>query len=129
MAPSKILLIDDSPSIRTIIKLFLINHRVEFVEAKDGAEGLAVAGKGPLDLVIADFNMPVMDGLTFVQRLRAHDEPRLRKLPVILLTANKEPGIRAQAEAAGAVFAQKPVSREALTLAVGNLLQPAEAAG
>jgi len=129
VAQRKILLIDDSPSIRTIIKLFLINRPVEFVEARDGVEGLQEAARGPLDLVIADFNMPVMDGLTFVKQLRAHDQERLRKLPVILLTANKEPGIREQAEAAGAVFAQKPVSREVLTAAVGRLLQLPEAAG
>lgn len=120
--PRKILLIDDSPSIRTIVKLFLMNRAVDFVEAKDGAEGLEVAGRADVDLVIADFNMPVMDGLEFVRRLRAHSEQRLRNVPVILLTANKEPEIRQQAEAAGALFAQKPVSREQLSAHVQAVL-------
>ena len=120
--PRKILLIDDSPSIRTIVKLFLMNRAVDFVEAKDGAEGLALAGRADVDLVIADFNMPVMDGLEFVRRLRAHSEQRLRNVPVILLTANKEPEIRQQAEAAGALFAQKPVSREQLSAHVQAVL-------
>jgi two-component system chemotaxis response regulator CheY len=68
-----------------------------------------------VQLVIADINMPGMDGLTFLRRLRADEQPHLRKLPVILLTANKPEEYRARGLAAGAnAFLQKPVVSTAL---------------
>lgn len=121
--PQKILIIDDSPSIRTIIRLYLMGRQLEFLEATDGAQGLQMAGQNGADLVIADFNMPVMDGIDFVRHLRAHEQTALRGVPVILLTANKEEAVRNRALEVGVnAFAVKPISRDQLTSTVEQLL-------
>jgi two-component system chemotaxis response regulator CheY len=119
----KLLIIDDSPSIRTIVKLYLMGRPLEVLEATDGAAGLKLAAERGVDLVIADFNMPVMDGLEFVKHLRAHEQEALRAVPVILLTANKEEEMKRRALDAGAnAFAIKPISRSQLSATVDQFL-------
>lgn len=126
----KILIIDDSQSIRTIIRLYLMGRSLEFLEATDGAHGLQLAGERGADLVIADFNMPVMNGIDFVQKLRAHQSEELRAVPVILLTANKDDEVRMRAMEAGVnAFAVKPISRDQLTTTVRQYLPLEEHSG
>lgn len=122
--PTKILIIDDSPSIRTIIKLYLMGRGLEFIEATDGAHGLQLAAERGVDLVIADFNMPVMNGIDFVRNLRTHDSAELREVPVILLTANKDEEVRQRAMQVGvSAFTVKPISRDQLTSTVRQYLR------
>jgi two-component system chemotaxis response regulator CheY len=126
----KILIIDDSPSIRTIIKLYLMGKSLDFIEATDGAHGLQLASERGVDLVIADFNMPVMNGIDFVVNLRTHQSAALREVPVILLTANKDDEVRNRAMEAGvSAFAVKPISRDQLTATVRQLLPPEGSSG
>jgi two-component system, chemotaxis family, chemotaxis protein CheY len=126
----KILIIDDSPSIRTIIKLYLMGKSLDFIEATDGAHGLQLASERGVDLVIADFNMPVMNGIDFVVNLRTHQSAALREVPVILLTANKDNEVRNRAMEAGvSAFAVKPISRDQLTATVRQLLPPEGSSG
>jgi two-component system chemotaxis response regulator CheY len=126
----KILIIDDSPSIRTIIKLYLMGRALEFIEATDGAHGLQLAGERGVDLVIADFNMPVMNGIDFVEKLRAHEVAALRDVPVILLTANKDDEVRNRAMEVGvSAFAVKPISRDQLTSTVRKFMRLEETSG
>jgi two-component system chemotaxis response regulator CheY len=128
--PTKILIIDDSPSIRTIIKLYLMGRGLEFIEATDGAHGLQLASERGVDLVIADFNMPVMNGIDFVENLRVHENATLREVPVILLTANKDEEIRQRAIEAGvSAFTVKPISRDQLTATVRQYLRLEEPQG
>ena len=128
--PTKILIIDDSPSIRTIIKLYLMGRGLEFIEATDGAHGLQLASERGVDLVIADFNMPVMNGIDFVGNLRTHNNSALREVPVILLTANKDDEVRQRAIDAGvSAFTVKPISRDQLTAAVRQYLKLEEPQG
>jgi len=80
----KILIVDDSSTMRRIIKNTL--QRIgysDFVEAGDGAEGLAALEQG-IDLVITDWNMPNMDGLTMVKTIRKH--PTYKSIPIIMVT-------------------------------------------
>ena len=122
--------IDDSPSIRTIIKLYLMGRGLEFIEATDGAHGLQLAAERGVDLVIADFNMPVMNGIDFVQNLRAHENAALRVVPIILLTANKDDELRDRAMEVGVnAFAVKPISRDQLTTTVRQFLPLEEQSG
>lgn len=96
---------------------------MEFMEATEGAEGLKLATEHGVDLVIADFNMPVMNGLDFTRHLRAHEKEELRKVPVILLTANKEDELRARAMEVGVnAFTVKPISRDQLTSTVEQFI-------
>ena len=67
------LIIDDSRIIRKVARRIVEDMGFEVQEAADGAEALAVCGSAMPDAVLVDWNMPVMDGLTFLQRLRASE--------------------------------------------------------
>jgi two-component system chemotaxis response regulator CheY len=84
----KILLVDDSKTIRTIQKRCLeACPGVQFFEAGDGIEALGViATEGRMDLAIVDWNMPNMDGHTLVKRIRETD----KKLLIIMCTTEAE---------------------------------------
>ena len=80
----KILSVDDSKAVRTLLSRVLSPFACELCEASNGEEGLAIAMKERPDLIILDYNMPVMDGVTMLQRLR--EDPAVRQIPVIMLT-------------------------------------------
>ncbi|MHB8877549.1 MAG: response regulator [Myxococcaceae bacterium] len=125
--PRLILLVDDSPSVRSILRVYLMGAGASFEEAGDGERGLQLARLLPIDLVIADVRMPRMDGVAFTAAVRADEHERVRQLPVILLTGETDPLLRTRSLAAGASdFLHKPVSAKALLAAVERLLpQPA----
>ncbi len=78
-----ILTVDDSSTMRQMISFTLKGAGFEVVEAADGVEGLKVAPGKKLSMVITDVNMPNMDGLTLVQRLRAL--PEFKFTPILVL--------------------------------------------
>ena len=84
MSP-KILSVDDSKTVRALLAQLLRPYACELCEAANGEEGLAVAARERPDLILLDYNMPVMDGVTMLRRLR--DNTDLRRTPVIMLTA------------------------------------------
>jgi two-component system chemotaxis response regulator CheY len=78
------------------------------------------------DIVIADINMPGLDGWSFLARLRADARPEIRTLPVVLLTSDKSQDVRSRALKAGASgFVRKPVSGSDLQQALQRLLPSA----
>ncbi|MGC8768371.1 response regulator [Calditerrivibrio sp.] len=80
-----IITVDDSSTMRRIIKNTL--QKLGFsniLEAGNGIEGLDVLAKNKVDLVITDWNMPEMDGLTFVKSIRA--KPEYKELPILMVT-------------------------------------------
>jgi two-component system chemotaxis response regulator CheY len=116
-----ILTVDDSASIRMMLKLTLsgAGHRV--VEAVNGAEGLAKAKETPADLVFTDLNMPVMDGLTFIRELRKL--PAYRGVPVLFLTTESDGEVKRQAKEAGATgWLVKPFQQDQLLATVKKVL-------
>jgi two-component system, chemotaxis family, chemotaxis protein CheY len=118
-----VLLVDDSPTVRNILKIYLMNLRATIVEAEDAARALQLLRLVPVSVVIADINMPNMDGITFVKELRNSNVAHLRSLPVILLTAEKGEDLRQRGTLAGAnAFIQKPVSHDELTKTVRQFL-------
>jgi two-component system, chemotaxis family, chemotaxis protein CheY len=121
--PRTVLLVDDSVSIREIIKTFMGGGTFVFLEEETGDSALEVARGMQLDLVVADVKMPGMDGLTFVRHLRASKRPHLRAVPVILLTAEKSEELKKEALEAGVnVLVQKPVNRAKFMDVVNQLL-------
>lgn len=71
MAEGKtVLVLDDSPSIRQVVRLTLSRAGYLIVEAADGVQALEKLGTEHVDLIVSDLNMPKMDGLTFIARLR-----------------------------------------------------------
>lgn len=110
-----VLLIDDSPSIRDIVKIYLMGLPFEFLEADTAERGMSVLGIMPVDLVIADVKLPGMNGIDFVKRVRAHDLEHVRKVPLVLLTGQTSDAVRHQGMDAGAsAVLNKPINSAAI---------------
>ena len=82
----KILSVDDSKTVQMALARLFGPFECELCEARNGADGLAVAAREKPDLIILDSNMPVMDGVKMLQRLRGNAE--LKHTPVIMLTSD-----------------------------------------
>ena len=118
-----ILLVDDSATVRSLVKVFLMGHDFEYIEASGAEHALEILRTRLPAMVIADINMPGLDGLSFLKRLRADARPAVRALPIILLTADKSQDVRTRALEAGASeFVRKPVSSSDLQDAIKRLL-------
>lgn len=108
---SRLLILDDSQTVREVIKVYLTGAGFDFSEADNGERALEICKTTPLDLVVADIKMPGMSGIEFVQKLRESGEDRLKALRVILLTGEKGDELRRQGLQAGAnAFVEKPVT-------------------
>ena len=81
----KILTVDDSKTIRMIVKKAFRPYACQIVEGENGVEGLALANKEKPDLIILDITMPVMNGTEMLVKMK--EEPELKDIPVIMLTA------------------------------------------
>lgn len=81
----KILTVDDSKTIRMIVKKAFKPYDCELFEAENGVEGLALAAREKPDLIVLDITMPVMNGIEMLNKLKA--ETALKDIPVIMLTA------------------------------------------
>lgn len=82
---SKVLTVDDSRTIRLLVRKHLQPLGLEILEAADGREGVEVARKELPDLIILDVNMPVMDGKQALEQIRK--DPTTSRIPVLMLTA------------------------------------------
>ncbi len=82
----RIITVDDSSTMRRIIKNTLkrIGYGDEILEAENGKEALDVLSNNEVDLIITDWNMPVMDGLTFVKKVRS--DSKFDDVPIIMVT-------------------------------------------
>ena len=119
-----ILIVDDSTSLRVVVKIALVRAGYEVLEAGDGVEGLAALDKaGKVNLIVSDVNMPNMDGITFVTQVKQH--PRHKFTPVIMLTTEGQDGKKEQGRAAGAkAWIVKPFNPPQLLDAVSKLILP-----
>jgi two-component system cell cycle response regulator len=107
----KILTVDDSKTIRSIIVKMLAVYQCEVIEAADGIEGLAKARAEAPGLIILDIDMPGMNGLELLMNLRNDD--RFMRTPVFMLTSKSKPeNIRIAKELGVAAFIAKPFTRE-----------------
>ncbi|OPX98290.1 MAG: hypothetical protein A4E62_00433 [Syntrophorhabdus sp. PtaU1.Bin002] len=117
----KILVVDDSPTIRKLVRYILKKKDYVVAEAEDGMDAMEKLGNLEADLVIVDLNMPNMDGIEFVKSLRSnyyHVDT-----PVIMLTTTKDEKLRKDALEAGVnLFLNKPVEAHFLLWKVASLL-------
>jgi CheY-like chemotaxis protein len=127
MAPARVLVVDDSPTILKVVSAILARNGYEPAVAKDGLAGIEMIKKGTkYDLVLLDFVMPRMNGYQFCRELRSN--PAHRALPVVLMSA-KGDKIRGQfVQQTGAVDAiTKPFDARALVAVIeGALTKTAE---
>ena len=118
MSP-KILSIDDSKAVRKLLARMFRPFDCELCEAANGEEGLAVAAREMPDLIILDYNMPVMDGVSMLRRLRENAD--LRRTPVIMLTAESSAeNIATVARLGVRDYVTKPFSEELLLAKAGR---------
>jgi len=117
----KVLIVDDSATVRQQVSAVLCRPEFELIEAADGVEGLEVIGRFPdLAAVICDVNMPHMDGLQMLEAVRK-DQQRAQ-LPVIMLTTEGQHELIQRAKAAGAKgWIVKPFKSELLLAAIRRL--------
>lgn len=123
----KILAVDDSGSLRQMLAFTLRSGGYQVVDAIDGIDGLQKAQASPFDLVLTDQNMPNMDGLTLIKRLRA--EPGYRSVPILMLTTESSAEMKAKGREAGANgWMVKPFDPNKLLEVVAKVIGPGRAA-
>jgi two-component system chemotaxis response regulator CheY len=119
MPMQRILAVDDSASIRKLIRIHLKGLGIVVDEAENGAEGLKLLAKGKYDLVITDLMMPVMDGIVM---LRMKDAMH-NKVPVIVLTAEVNAELnQAMTNPCVMDYLRKPLDPHALRVAITQIL-------
>lgn len=118
----RVLLVDDTRTLLSLIQVYLMGWQLEFHEAKDGLEGLAKARELKPALVVTDVRMPGMDGFELCAAIRADEA--LHAIPVVLLTSLNDETSRRKGKLVGAsAFLTKPVSVDELRQTVGTLLR------
>jgi len=116
----KILVVEDVDVNRDLV-VQLLEDDYEVIEAVDGEEAVALAGKERPDLILMDLSLPVMDGWEATRQIKANDD--LKSVPVIALTAHAMKGDEEKAKAAGCNdYMSKPVDENELFAKVTKFL-------
>lgn len=97
---TRILAVDDSPSMRDMVRIALTSAGFDVISAADGREALDLARRSGFDLVLSDVNMPEMDGIELIRALRA--ESAYRHTPILMLTTESGPDRKKEGKDAGA---------------------------
>lgn len=123
--PHKILCVDDSASIRQMVTFVLQSSGYEVEAAVDGEDGLStLAGCGPVSLIITDLNMPNLDGIGMIRRIRAM--PAHAGVPIVMLTTESDAAKKQEGREAGATgWLVKPFDQAKLMAVVAKLVGPA----
>ncbi|MCB1972917.1 MAG: response regulator [Geminicoccaceae bacterium] len=117
----KILTVDDSRTMREMLRHTLADAGFEVVTAEDGADGIRKLRESQPDVVITDINMPVMDGFEFIENVRSSEE--YNRVPILVLTTESAPEKKKRAQDAGATgWIVKPFDPEKLTRAVNRVM-------
>jgi len=118
----RILAVDDSRTMRQLIKMTLTRAGYEVVEAEDGSKGLQKANAEIFDMVLSDVNMPVMDGLDMLRNLRKLAQYQFT--PIVLVTTEGQAEKKAEGKAAGATgWIVKPFDPEQLLAVIKKVLR------
>ena len=113
-----VLTVDDSRTMRSMLKLALTDAGHTVIQAEDGVHGVEVLSQSSgVDVIITDINMPRMDGFGFIDHVRR--DPRCRSTPILVLTTESEPTKKQRAKDAGATgWIVKPFDPAKLVAAV-----------
>jgi two-component system chemotaxis response regulator CheY len=100
VSSTRVLTVEDSQSMRDLVKRTLVDAGFDVAQANDGVEALAMAQANDYDIVLADVNMPNMNGIELIRALRADN--RYRLTPILMLTTESSQERRREGKAAGA---------------------------
>ena len=115
-----VMIVDDSGSFRTVVKMALTKAGYEVVEAVDGKDAVNKLDGKKLNLIVCDVNMPNMDGLSFLKHLKTTASYKFT--PVIMLTTESQDAKKAEGKAAGArAWITKPFQPSQLVDAAAKL--------
>lgn len=118
---ASILAVDDSASMREMVSFTLKSAGFDVTEAEDGVDALSKANGSSFNLVLADVNMPNMDGITLIKELRAL--PSYKFTPMLMLTTEAGADKKAEGKAAGATgWIVKPFNPDQLVATIQKVL-------
>ncbi len=119
---TRVMIVDDSPSIRTMVGFTLRGAGYDVLEASDGVEALALAKESdPVSLVVTDVNMPNMNGLVLIAELRKLDSYKF--IPILTLTTEGTTEKKMEGKRAGATgWIVKPFDPDGLLLTIRKVL-------
>lgn len=123
MAVKKILIVEDSPTMRQLIAYTLRRlPEVALVEATDGVDALKKLGCDKFNLIFTDINMPIMDGLKLVSHVR--NDPELKHIPIVIITTEGADEDRKRGVALGANnYLTKPIQAGKILAVAKELLE------
>ena len=118
----RVLVVDDDPTIRSLLDAVLADEGHEVRAAVNGADALEVLRSYPAEVILLDIDMPVMDGITFAQRYR-EECAACDPAPIIVITAGGNAAARAR-QLAAAGFVGKPFDLDELSRSVASVYPP-----
>ena len=123
MAKRRILIVEDSPTMRQLLVFALSRLRdVEIVEAQDGMDGLRKVSGDTFDLALIDINMPIMDGLKLISLMRGDDA--MKDIPIVVITTEGAQEDRDRALQLGAdEYLTKPIQTNRVLAVAKSLLE------
>jgi CheY-like chemotaxis protein len=114
---SLVLIVEDEPDMRFLLRLTLERGEVEVADAESAEQALELMADRAPDVVVLDVNLPGMDGFELIDRMRLSET--LADVPVVMLTADARPQVAETAERKGCFeFLSKPIPPEALVASV-----------
>ena len=124
-APKSILVVDDEDIIRSLLRLTLVRAGYDVTEAETGEEGISIVRQQIPDLILLDVMMAGIDGFEVCEQIR--QDPDIAHIPIIMLSARKDPESRRESQRVGATdYLTKPVAIDVLLWRVDRALKRAE---
>lgn len=115
-----ILVVDDSASLRQVVRIALANAGYTALEAEDGKAALALLDGRSISMAICDVNMPVLNGIEFVKAVK--NMPHYKFMPIMMLTTESQDAMREKGKEAGArAWMVKPFTPSQLIKAIDKL--------
>ncbi len=117
----KVMFVDDSKTIREMLDFTLKGAGYETLQGEDGVDALQVLGDNKMDVIITDLNMPNMDGITLIKKLREH--PVHRSTPILVLTTESQTEKKMEGKQAGATgWIVKPFTPDKLLATIDRVI-------
>jgi len=117
----RVLIVDDSPTMRQMVSFTLREANFDVLEAENGQDALKKVEGQKFDLILTDLNMPVMDGITFIRNARGLTTTKYT--PILMLTTESQAEKKSEGKAAGATgWIVKPFDPPKLLAVIGKVL-------